>query len=316
MKIPSPTDVRRIAVIGTGVIGSGWVVHLLSRGFEVVATDPAPGMKDRLAAFIRQAWPIVQDLGMAPEANPDAWTFLPDIESATEGAQFVQENVFDKEDLKHKVFARIDAVAPPEVPIASSSSALLMTPIQKGLRHPERCFLGHPFNPPHMLPLVEVSGGEETDTAVLDWAMDFYAAIGKKAVRLNQEIAGHIAGRLGSAIWQEAISLVERGIASVEDVDAAMAYGPGLRLALSGPTFIYHMGGGPGGLRGYLEHLGDSHERRWASLGHPKLTPELRETLAQGAEAQAAGRSAAELEKERDLCLAAILKGIAQVRGS
>jgi 3-hydroxyacyl-CoA dehydrogenase len=303
-------------VIGTGVIGSGWVVYFLSRGIEVRATDPAPGMKDRLAAFIRQAWPAVRELGLAPDADPDAWTFEADVEEAVRGAQFVQENGPDDEEVKRRVFARIDAVAPPEVAIASSSSALLMTPIQKGLRHPGRCFLGHPFNPPHMIPLVEVSGGEETDAAVLDWAVAFYAAIGKKPARLNREISGHIAGRLGAAVWREAVSLVDQGIADAEAVDAAMTHGPGLRYALAGPTMIFHMGGGPGGLRHYLEHLGASQERRWASMVVPKLTPELCEKLIAGAEAQAAGRSVAELEADRDACLAAILKAIAKVRGS
>jgi carnitine 3-dehydrogenase len=309
-----PNAVRRVAVIGAGVIGSGWIVHFLALGFQVTVADPAPGTKDRVAAFIRQAWPAVRELGMAPDA--DAWSLLASVEAATEGAQFVQENVPDTEDVKRRVFAQIDAVAPPEVPIASSSSALLMTPIQKGLRHPERCFLGHPFNPPHMIPLVEVSGGEETDPAVLDWAVAFYAAIGKKPARLNREISGHIAGRLGAAVWREAVSLVDQGIADAAAVDAAMAYGPGLRYALAGPTMIFHMGGGPEGLRHYLEHLGASQESRWASMVVPKLTPELCEKLIAGAEAQAAGRSVAELEGERDACLAAILKAIAHVRGA
>ncbi|MDP6884598.1 MAG: 3-hydroxyacyl-CoA dehydrogenase NAD-binding domain-containing protein, partial [Rhodospirillales bacterium] len=202
MNMPSPNDIRRIAVIGTGVIGSGWVTYFLARGFEVQVTDPAPGAKDRLAAFIEQAWPAVGELGMAVDADADGWTFLPDVEAATEGADFVQENAPDDLDEKRRVFAQIDAVAPPEVAIASSSSALLMTPIQKGLRHPGRCFLGHPFNPPHMIPLVEVSGGEQTDDAVLDWAVEFYAAIGKQPARLNREISGHIAGRLGAAVWR------------------------------------------------------------------------------------------------------------------
>ncbi|MDP6786879.1 MAG: 3-hydroxyacyl-CoA dehydrogenase NAD-binding domain-containing protein [Rhodospirillales bacterium] len=316
MNMPSPNDIRRIAVIGTGVIGSGWVTYFLARGFEVQVTDPAPGAKDRLAAFIEQAWPAVGELGMAADADADGWTFLPDVEAATEGADFVQENAPDDLDEKRRVFAQIDAVAPPEVAIASSSSALLMTPIQKGLRHPGRCFLGHPFNPPHMIPLVEVSGGEQTDDAVLDWAVEFYAAIGKQPARLNREISGHIAGRLGAAVWREAVSLVDQGIADAAAVDAAMTYGPGLRFALAGPTMIFHMGGGPGGLRHYLEHLGASQERRWASMVVPKLTPELCEKLVAGAEAQAGGRSVAELEGERDACLAAVLKAITQVRGA
>ncbi len=315
MDRPSPEDVRRVAVIGTGLVGSSWTAYFLSQGIEVVAADPAPGARERLAVFIQRAWPALGDLGMAAEADPDRWRLVDDLESAVPKVEFVQENVRDDEALKRDVFARLDAVLPSQVVIASSSSALLMTPIQKGLRHPERCILAHPFNPPHIIPLVEVSGGEQTDPAVLDWAMTLYGAIGKKPIRLNREIVGHIANRMASALWQEAVSLVDQGVASVEAIDMAMAYGPGLRFSVFGPNMIYHLGGGPGGMAHYLDHLGPSQERRWRSLGRAKLTPKLRRKLIEGVESEAGGRSVAELERERDACLVAVLKALRQAHG-
>lgn len=315
MDRPWPEDVRRVAVIGAGLIGSSWTAYFLSRGIEVVAADPAPGARERLAAFIRRAWPALEELGMAADADPERWTLVADPESAAPGAEFVQENVADDESLKREVFARLDAVLPPRVVIASSSSALLMTPIQKGLRNPERCILAHCFNPPHIIPLVEVSGGEQTDPAVLDWALAFYGAIGKKPIRLKREILGHIANRMASALWREAVSLVDQGFASVEAIDMAMAYGPGLRFSVFGPHMIYHLGGGPGGMAHYLDHLGPSQERRWRSLGRAKLTPKLRRKLIEGVESEAGGRSLAELERERDACLVAILKALRQAHG-
>ena len=315
MDRPSPADVRRVAVIGAGLVGSSWTAYFLSQGIEVAAADPAPGAKQRLAAFIRQAWPTLRQLGMAPDADPDRWSLVPDLESAAPGAEFVQENVTDDEGLKRDVFARLDAALPPEVVIASSSSALLMTPIQKGLRNPERCILAHPINPPHVVPLVEVSGGEQTDPAVLDWAMTFYGAIGKQPIRLNHEIVGHIANRMASALWQEAVSLVDRGVAGVEAIDMAITHGPGLRFSAFGPHMTYHLGGGRGGMARYLEHLGASQERRWRSLGRAKLTPKLRRKLIEGVKSEAGGRSVAELERERDACLVAILKALRQAHG-
>ena len=315
MDRPSPEDVRRVAVIGTGLVGSSWTAYFLSQGIEVVAADPAPGAKERVAAFIRRVWPALGDLGMAPDADPDRWRLVEDLESAVPEVEFVQENVRDDEALKRDVFARLDAVLPPQVVIASSSSALLMTPIQKGLRHPERCILAHPINPPHIVPLVELSGGEQTDPAVLEWALAFYGAIGKKPIRLHREIVGHIANRLASALWQEAVSLVDQGVASVEAVDMAMAHGPGLRFSVLGPHMIYHLGGGTGGMAHYLDHLGPSQERRWRSLERAKLTPEVRRKLIEGVESEAGGRSVAALERERDACLVAVLKALRQAHG-
>jgi len=314
MTRPVPTDVRKIAVVGTGLIGASWTAYFLSRGLEVAATDPAPDARDRLAAFIARVWPTLDKLGLAANADPDRWTFAEDVESAVGDAEFVQENAPEREEVKRQIFARIDAAAASDVVIASSASGMLMTPLQVGLNHPERCILAHPFNPPHLVPLVELSGGEQTDSTALDWSMAFYEALGKVPVRLAREMPGHIASRMQGAMWREAVYLVEQGIASVEDIDKALAYGPGLRMAAFGPHMTFHLAGGSGGLQHFIDHIGESQVRRWKTLGHPALTPELGEKLVAGVAAESKGRSIADLEAERDACLIAVIKALRSAR--
>jgi 3-hydroxyacyl-CoA dehydrogenase len=305
-----PQAVRRVAVIGTGVIGAAWTAFFLSRGLAVTATDPADGAEDRLGQFVERAWPLLAELGLPAEADPSAWTFHHAAEDAIAGADYVQENAPERLDTKRSVFAIADRLLGPGVVIASSASAMLMSPIQRGLRHPGRCVLAHPFNPPHLLPLVEISGGAETTAAAIEWTGRFFAHLGKEPILLNREISGHIAGRLGAAVWREAVSLVEQGIADVEAVDKAMRLGPGLRYALAGPHMIFHMGGGGGGLRHFIAHLGPAQERRWQELGQPRLTAELADVLVRGVEAEAGGRSIDEMEARRDAQLVAILKAL------
>lgn len=306
--------VRRIAVIGTGVIGMSWTAYFLSRGLEVVATDPAPGGSDRLKDFIDQAWPTLERLGLGTGADKTRWRFVATPEAAVEGAEFVQENAPEREDLKRELFGRLDKLLPPDIVIASSASGLLMTPLQQGLAHPERCILAHPFNPPHIVPLVEVSGGELTAPDTLAWAVKFYEAIGKVAIRLNREMPGHVASRLQGALWQEAVSLVEQGVVSVEDADKALAYGPGLRFAVFGAHMTFHLAGGQAGFAHFLKHLGPSQERRWGTLGRPKLTPEVQQKLIDGVNREAAGRSITALEAERDACLVEVIEALRRAR--
>lgn len=316
MTRPAPTDVRKIAVVGTGLIGASWTAYYLSRGLEVAATDPAPGARDLLAAFIARVWPQLEELGLAANADPNRWTFAKDVESVVGDADFVQENAPEREEIKRDVFARIDAGAASDVVIASSASGMLMTPLQVGLKHPERCILSHPFNPPHLVPLVELSGGEQTDSTALDWSMAFYEAVGKVPIRLAREMPGHIASRMQGAMWREAVYLVEQGIASVEDIDKALAYGPGLRMAAFGPHMTFHLAGGSGGLQHFIDHIGESQVRRWKTFGHPELTPALREKLIEGVAAECKGRSIADLEAERDACLIAVIKALGSARAA
>lgn len=302
---------NRVAVIGTGTIGAGWATWLLSRGLEVVAWDPGQDAENRLRRFIDVAWTDVEQLGLAPTADPTRLRFAATAEEACEGADFVQENAPEKVELKARLLARLDAATDPQVVIASSTSSLLMAQIQVECRRaPQRCILGHPFNPPHLMPLVEVSGSERTAPEALDRAMEFYRTIGKKPVRLRREVQGHIAGRLGAAAWREAVHLVAEGICDVADVDMAMVYGPGLRWASMGPHMTFHLGGGAGGMRHYLDHLGPSQERRWADLGTPSLTPEVCDALVRGVEDEAAGRTPEALARQRDRALVAVQKAL------
>jgi 3-hydroxyacyl-CoA dehydrogenase len=309
MTRPAPHEVSRAAIIGTGLIGAAWASLFLARGLEVLAIDPAPNAAERLRQTVSAMAPALRDIGITScKADFDRLTVVGKAGAELEGIDFVQENVPENLALKRSVLSEIEAWIDPETIIASSTSALRISDIQAGARHPERCIAGHPINPPHLMPLVEVSGGEATDPALVDWAIKFYAWLGKKPVRLNRDIEGHIAGRLSAALWREAVSLVEQGIASVADIDAAVRYGPGLRWATMGPHLTYHLGGGEGGIRHYLAHLGPSQQKRWAALGTPTLTDELKERIAEGVIEEAGGRSISDLAEERDRLLAVAIK--------
>jgi carnitine 3-dehydrogenase len=295
--------IRTVAVVGTGVIGAGWAALFLSHGLDVVATDPAPGAEDRLR----------EDVAATGLAAPGRLTFVGDVAEAVAGADFVQENGPERIDVKHALFATIDAAARPDVVLASSSSGLLPSEIATACsEHPERVLVGHPFNPPHLLPLVEVVPGERTSEAAVGQAMDFYTSLGKKPIRLRHELPGHVANRLQAALWREAYSLVDRGVATVADIDTAIANGPGLRWALLGPFAVQHLSGGPGGIAHVLEHLGPPTEAWWRDMGDPSLTPELAAKIVAGVDAELDGTDPAELVARRDAALRALLASKAE----
>ncbi|WP_375480801.1 3-hydroxyacyl-CoA dehydrogenase NAD-binding domain-containing protein [uncultured Jatrophihabitans sp.] len=305
--VTSPA-VRRVAIVGTGVIGASWAAHFLAHGLDVIATDPAPGSEDRLRADIRSHWPVLEQLGLADGASPDRLTFTDDPAAAVADADYVQENGPEREDVKRALFAVLDASARPDVVLASSSSGLLPSAIARGCpEHPERVVVGHPFNPPHLIPLVEVVPGEVTSEAAMDTAMAFYRAVGKRPIQLRQELPGHIGNRLQAALFREAYSLVERGVASVADIDTAISCGPGLRWAVLGPFVNLHLSGGPGGLAHVLEHLGPPMTAWWADLGHPELTPELARALVAGVDEELADVDPADLVAQRDEVLNTLL---------
>lgn len=299
-------------MVGTGLIGGAWASLFLARGIEVVAIDPQPDAADRLRRTIATMAPLLDEIGITSEsADFGRISVLAQVGAELESVQFVQENVPEDLALKRSVLRDIEAWVDPAIIVASSTSAIRISDIQAGARHPERCVAGHPINPPHLMPLVEVSGGEATDRAAVDWAIGFYAWLGKKPVRLQRDIEGHIAGRLSAALWREAVSLVEQGIASVADIDDAVRYGPGLRWATMGPHLTYHLGGGEGGIRHYLAHLGLSQQKRWEALGTPTLTDDLKEQIAEGVIKEAGGRSIGELTEERDRLIVAGIKNFA-----
>ena len=304
-----PSPVTHAAVLGTGTIGASWAANFLAQGLSVAASDPAPGAEDFLHRFVDNAWPTLTALGLAEGADKGRLTFSANPLDAVQGAQFVQENGPERIEVKVALFEQVSRALPPETIIASSSSTLLPTAMQARCIHPERLLLGHPFNPPHLIPLVEVCGGEKTSPEAIDQAMSFYKAIGKHPIRLNKEMPGHVSNRLQSALWREAAYLVEQGVVDVADVDAAIAMGPGLRWALMGPILTFHLGGGAGGLGYLMEHIDVS--KLWPGLGTPDMTPGFKQTLIEGVNAEAGNQPVAVLAAERDRRLLALLKAIA-----
>jgi len=298
----------RIAVVGTGVIGAGWAAYFLAKGFDVAATDPADGAEKRLRTLIDGFWPTLEGIGLAEGASRSRLRFDPDIARAVEGCAFVQESGPERIDVKRDLLARISAAVPADSLIATSSSGILISDIQDAAAHPERVLLGHPFNPAHLIPLVEVVGGRLTSEDAIRNALAFYSSIGKKPIRIRRELKGHVADRLQAALWQEAFYLVQQGIASVEDVDTAIADGPGLRWALLGPFLNLHLSGGSGGIAHVLEHLGPPLESWWRELGNITLNEDLNEAIARGVAEELGAADLAHLTSQRDDLLLALLR--------
>jgi len=300
--------VRRIAIVGTGVIGASWAAYYLARGFDVVATDPGPQAEANLRKYVDDAWPLLTQVGLSPGASRDRLTFSPDMSRALAQADWVQENAPERPDFKIKLFAQMDEATPPNSIIASSSSGITMDVIQSGAKRPERCVIGHPFNPPHVVPLVEVVGGAKTSEATIERAMAFYTDIGKKPVRLYKALPGHVANRFQAALYKEVLYLVQQGVLSVADADVAVCYGPGIRWGVMGPSLQWHVGGGQGGIQHFMEHLMDPLAGMMKTLGTPDITPQLKQTVVDAVLKEAAGRSVEELAREENLVLTGLLK--------
>jgi carnitine 3-dehydrogenase len=303
----SPDAARRVAVVGTGTIGGGWAAHFLRKGFDVIAYDPFPGAEERLRAGIADAWPALQRLGLADGASPQRLTVASSLAEALAEADFVQESTPEVLDRKIALLAEIDEVTPPGVVVASSTSGFAMTEMQAQCRTPERFVVGHPFNPPYLIPVVEVVGGKATSPAAVDWAAQFYAYAGKVPLRLERELPGFVANRLQEAMWYEALNMVAADEATVDQIDAAVTYGPGLRWALMGPCLTFHLAGGPGGMATMLDHFGPHLTQAWTRNTAPEVTPALRDRMVAGCEAEAAGRSMTELVRQRDDFLVELL---------
>ena len=306
----SEAPIRRAAVIGTGVIGASWATCFLARGLDVAATDPAPGAEAALRATVAAQWPAMEAMGLAPGASPGRLRFCATAEEAVETAEFVQENGPERLDLKRTLLAALDAAAPPSAILATSASTITVGEVQDACaRHPERVVLGHPFNPPHLIPLVEVAGGIATSAGAVERAMGFYRGLGKHPIHLRREVRGHVANRLQAALWQEAFHLVQAGVASVADIDAAIAHGPGLRWALLGPFLNLHLSGGPGGIGALFgKPLWGATEAMWRDLGQVSVDPALGARVAEGVAAELGGRDEAELLRQRDALLLDLLR--------
>ena len=302
-----PDRVRRVGVVGAGVIGGGWALHYLRMGLDVAVYDPAPLARTGLLRLVAEIWPLLERIGLRDGASPGRLTFHDDLAPAVAGADVIQENSPEDGPLKRGVLAAIDRASRPEAVIASSTSGFAMTMLQADCAHPGRCVVGHPFNPPYLIPLVEVVGGERTDPAAVDWLMAFYRAVGKRPLRLSRELPGFVGNRLQEAMWREALHMVAAGEATVEEIDEAIASGPGLRWAQMGPCLTFHLAGGGGGMAHMLDHFGAALLEPWTRLAAPPLTPELRERMVDGCLREADGRSVAELERIRDEFLAELL---------
>ncbi|MDF0546177.1 3-hydroxyacyl-CoA dehydrogenase NAD-binding domain-containing protein [Sphingobium sp. H39-3-25] len=303
---------QKIGIVGCGVIGASWAAYYLARGFDVGATDPAPGAEQKLRELVAQYWPALIKIGLAPGASMNRLTFDPDPAKALSGAGFVQENGPERVDIKRILLAEISAAVADDVIIATSSSGILISEIQGGASHPERVVLGHPFNPPHLIPLVEVVGGNDTTPEVIERTLAFYRDIGKKPIHIRREVKGHVANRLQAALWREAFYLVDQGIASVSDVDTAIAHGPGLRWALLGPFLNLHLSGGSGGIGHVIDHLGPPIQTWWHDLGDLSFTPQVRAQAVAGVEEELSGHTLAALQDERDEVLIRLLSLKAQ----
>jgi carnitine 3-dehydrogenase len=311
---PPPEAVQTVAVVGTGVIGAGWAAHFLRMGYDVVAWDPGSGAAEHLAAFIGSAWPVLVRLGLRPGASPDRLRFARSLAGATATADFVQESAPEVLDVKVALLADLDAVTPPEVVIGSSTSGFMMSDMAAQTKAAGRFVVGHPFNPPYLIPLVEIVGGRCTDLAAVAWAETFYTRTGKICLTMDSEVPGFVGNRLQEALWREALYMIDSGQATVQQIDDSITYGPGLRWALMGPMLTFHLAGGQGGMAHMLDHFGPALLQPWTRLAAPELTPRLRDLVVAGVSESVGDVTVQELERQRDDFLADLLQLIEKHR--
>ena len=287
--------------------------------FERRRDRPSAERETNLRKYIDAAWKDLTAIGLSPNASRDHLQFTPDIKKALFDVDFVQENGPERQEFKIKLFADMDDATPPDSIIASSSSGLTMSVMQSACKHPERCVIGHPFNPPHVVPLVEIVAGAKTSPQTVEQAISFYASIGKKPIHVRKEVVGHVANRLQAALYREVVYLIEQGVVDVNDADAAVSWGPGLRWGVMGPNLLFHLGGGQGGIQHFMEHLSGPVATWWKDLGKiTEFSPEVKQTIIKGVQDEAGNRSIEELERERDSMLLELLstraKGERQLR--
>jgi carnitine 3-dehydrogenase len=311
-----PRAVRRITCIGAGPIGAGWSAGFLAKGYEVTAYLHDMAEEASLRSLIDAAWISLESLGLAEGASLDNLSCTSDLAEALAGADFVQECAPENLELKQALYARLGELLPDNIVIASSTSGLPMTDIQARCASPQRTVVGHPFNPPYLLPLVEVVGGEKTDPAAVNWVVEFYRIAGKAPLALTREIPGFIATRLQEAMWREVLHMIDNDEATVEQIDFAIVNGPGPRWAMMGPCLTYHIGGGEGGMAYCLDQFGPALELPWTRLKAPELAQHLRDRLIEGAARVAGDRDYKALNRERDLGLVAISKALKDVQVS
>jgi carnitine 3-dehydrogenase len=295
---------KRVAIIGAGLIGCSWAALFMKHGWDVTIWDRSPDVYEHVSDKIARALADLEDLH-DPKPETGSFTLCDELHVAISDVAYVQENVSENLNVKHVLLAELEKHVAPTVPIASSTTAYTWSDLFNGCMHKDRFLIAHPFNPPHLIPLVELSGHYDP---VLAQATKIYEGLGRVVIALKKEAPGHIANRLAAALWREAVHLMKEGVADVRDIDNALVHGPGLRWATIGPSLVYHLGGGDGGISAYFEHLGKSQEKRWDTLGTPKLDEATVQMLVDMIEREYGDRSSAELAKKRDDDLIGILK--------
>lgn len=313
---PDVASITTVTCIGAGTIGGGWAAYFLAQGYTVRVWDPAPDAAEKLTRLIDAAWPALAELDMVAGADRHAWTVHTDLAEAVAGTGFVQESAPEDLELKRSLLASIDAVCDEHVVIGSSTSGYSMTEMAVDARHPERLVVGHPFNPPYLIPLVEVVGGESTAVAAVDWAAEFYTRIGKSVIRMDHEVPGFIANRLQEAQWREALHMIDHGEATVEQIDRSITDGPGLRWPFQGPMLTFHLAGGEGGMAHMLDHFGPSLKSPWTRLDAPELTQKLRDDVVAGCEVASGDKTIPDLIATRDAGIIALRRLTAELEAA
>ncbi|MFI5728916.1 3-hydroxyacyl-CoA dehydrogenase NAD-binding domain-containing protein [Kribbella sp. NPDC051587] len=298
----------RATIVGGGVIGVSWAGLMAAHGIDVVISDPAPGIEDVVHAGLAELAPSLDELGLSSAGLTDRVSFEPDLARAVDGTDVVQENGPERLDLKHQIWTTIEANAPAHALFLTSTSGIPATDIATALQAPERLVVGHPFNPPHLIPLVEVVPGQQTSAEAVQGAVEFYTSLGKKPIVLAKEVPGFVANRLQAAIFRECVHLVAEGVVTEQQLDEVVTSSLGQRWAVSGPFLSFHLGGGPGGLPHFLEHLGPGLQKRWGQLGAPNLDEPTNALLSK--QADDFGGTVAELAKKRDTAQIALMKAL------
>lgn len=311
---PDPKTVTRVTTLGAGPIGGGWAAHFLARGYDVTAYIHSEAETAALMSVINTGWISLQALGLAPGASLDRLRITTDLADAVKDAQFIQESAPERLDIKQALYKSLGELAPRDCVIASSTSGLMMTQIQADCPSPQRTVIGHPFNPPYLLPLVEVVGGKATEPQAVAWAVEFYKIAGKAPLAMKKEIPGFVATRLQEALWREALHMVANGEATPADIDNALMNGPAPRMAVQGQCMAFHVACGEGGMATNLDQFGPALKWPWTRLEAPELTQELRDRMVDGCNEIAAGRHFEAMAATRDREIVAVLNAIRDAR--
>lgn len=305
-----PTSVIRVTSIGAGPIGAGWAAHFLARGYDVCAYIHDPKERESFDAILDTAWISLSALGLEKGASRDRLSVTNDLNMAVQDTDFIQESAPERIEIKQALYNTLGEIVPSHVVIGSSTSGLTMTDIQQNCATPERCVIGHPFNPPYLLPLVEIVGGKQTSPDAVAWAGKFYEAAGKSPLIMKKEIPGFVATRLQEALWREALHMVANGEATPADIDNALMNGPAPRMAVQGQCMAFHVACGEGGMATNLDQFGPALKLPWTRLEAPELTQELRDRMVEGCNAIAGTQRFEDMAAKRDAQIVAVLRAI------